>query len=394
MPGTGGSSLASNRKTQKEQDLEKQLAESQRQAAAAKADRDAEPARPDFLSYFDPSGQLKQQFQLQAPGAVSFGGAGGDYSIDAAKIMQPDAVRAGAIQADQIKAPGAIKGQGVSYDPYKAGTAMKALTGRATDTGESPWLKMALGKQGIEEQAAMDNATEQAGSGAAFARSSLASRGGLSTGAGERVARDAARNLNASRSQAAREGALDRAELRTTDENNKLGLLSNAAGLENSMGLQNAGNALQAGMFGSNQNFQGQQFNANMALDTSKANAANNLTASTVNTANALDASKFNAGMDFNTQSANNDAAMKAAMFGATNRLDADKFNATGAFNADQFNTQTGIGVNQFNAGMNAAGTGLLNANNLDVYKTQMGVRGAEKSANAIENSGKRGIGK
>jgi hypothetical protein len=129
----------------------------------------------------------------------------------------------------------------VGAEQAKYGQAGKSLISRATDTGESPWLKMQMEKQGLEQTNAMGNAAVQAQSQAAQARSNLAMRGGLSGGARERLASGAAQNAMMGQQQVANQGMQDRLGARISDEQIKTNLLGTAAGMENNMSQFNTG---------------------------------------------------------------------------------------------------------------------------------------------------------
>jgi len=109
--------------------------------------------------------------------------------------------------------PEFILGQG----PKKVG--MTELEDKFKMKDGSAWLGLQNERQKIEQQAAMDNAAKQSASGQASAYNQLAMRGGLSSGARERVASDAMGDLNKNKQNTARQGELARLGLGTEAEN-------------------------------------------------------------------------------------------------------------------------------------------------------------------------------
>ncbi len=103
---------------------------------------------------------------------------------------------------------------------------------RALETGPSKWEQLALGKQGVEEAGALDEAT-RAGKGAeAGALSNLAMFGGVSGGERERIGYGSARDIAESRQRVGQEGRGARAGIGLAAEEQKLGLLKGLPGQE------------------------------------------------------------------------------------------------------------------------------------------------------------------
>lgn len=100
--------------------------------------------------------------------------------------------------------------------PSKVG--ITDLDSRLKMADGSAWLALQNKRQKIEEQQAMDNASRQAGTGMAMAQNQLAMRGGLSSGARERVAASSASGYNLARQGVARQGELARLGLGTEAE--------------------------------------------------------------------------------------------------------------------------------------------------------------------------------
>lgn len=98
--------------------------------------------------------------------------------------------------------------------------------------GQSPWASMALQKQGLEESSALERAKQEAASSAAQAQSNLAMRGGLSSGARERLAGAGAQNMLAMSQDIGRQGGLNRLGIGMQDEQNRIARLSQLPGME------------------------------------------------------------------------------------------------------------------------------------------------------------------
>lgn len=109
---------------------------------------------------------------------------------------------------------------------------LEEIRKRALATGPSAWADIAGKQQALEEA----NLRDKAASGEAGARSealsSLASKGGLSTGSRERLATSGARNYANSLQEIARGGAQSRLGISAQDESNKLNLLQQLPGME------------------------------------------------------------------------------------------------------------------------------------------------------------------
>lgn len=98
--------------------------------------------------------------------------------------------------------------------------------------GESAWEKMALQKQGLQEAQARTDAGTNAAAAAAQARSTLASRRGLSSGAGERLAASSLKDAILSRQNVGAQGAQARADIGLQAEQMRRSDLNNLTGQE------------------------------------------------------------------------------------------------------------------------------------------------------------------
>lgn len=110
--------------------------------------------------------------------------------------------------------------------------ALQALRKRGLSQGPSEWANLMTQKQGLEENQALQNAVEQSRSGLSSAYSDLASRGGLSSGARERLAMAGSKDLNAGRQGVRLEGQKQRLGIGTEDEQKRLEILSALPGME------------------------------------------------------------------------------------------------------------------------------------------------------------------
>lgn len=154
-----------------------------------------DPAKgPAFTSLADGSGNLLDKYKLQAKPDIGF-----QSSLD--QLSQ----KLGGIN---------LNTQG-----------LEEIRKRALATGPSDWANLQTQIQGINENQQMDNAATSNNSGTAKAYSDLATHGGLSSAARERVATKGARDLATGKMGVARQGSLDRLGIASTDETNKLDLL-------------------------------------------------------------------------------------------------------------------------------------------------------------------------
>jgi hypothetical protein len=98
---------------------------------------------------------------------------------------------------------------------------LNAYQSRALSQGPSPWANLALQKQGINQQQLQEQGAQGFAGQLAQARSNLASKGGLRSGAAENLARDAARGQEMNSAAIARQGASDQLGILTQDQQMK-----------------------------------------------------------------------------------------------------------------------------------------------------------------------------
>lgn len=197
---------------------------------------------PEYQSALGPEGKLQDIYSVGAPRDVTFSGTPNPYDLT-----------------------------DTSQQNLFANTqALDFMKNRAMSAEDSPWLKLQLQKQGLEQTTAMDNAARQSVTGTEQAQSNLAMRGGLSSGARERLARGGQEDLLSSRQNIGAAGDLNRLGLRTADEQIKMNLLSQIPGMDIGFANQKANLYAQNT---ANQMAQ-QQFNAsgNLSADTGNAN--------------------------------------------------------------------------------------------------------------------------
>lgn len=176
---------------------------------------------------------------------------------------------------DQYKvAPGSVTAGQLDTQKFNLDQdVMNAMKGRALSTGESPWMKMQMEKQGLMKQDSLDEAMRQNAGAQAAAQSQLAMRGGLGGGARERIATSGMSDLNATRQGIARQGLHNATNLGIADDQQKVEMMKFLPQME-----------LQQKAFGADL----EKFNIGNKLDSDKFNVSAN-----------FDADKFNMGNTF-----------------------------------------------------------------------------------------------
>lgn len=121
---------------------------------------------------------------------------------------------------------GLISGHGLNLNPQVDQSGLAAFKDRALAApGTSAWEQMALNKQGLEQNQAMQGAQQQGANAAAQARSGLAMRGGLSSGAAERSGRNSMRDILAAQQNVGAQGLQSRADIGQEAERQRLAAL-------------------------------------------------------------------------------------------------------------------------------------------------------------------------
>jgi hypothetical protein len=125
-------------------------------------------------------------------------------------------------------------------DPY-AGEALQALKTQAFAEGDSPWAKMQLQKQEMEQSKSMNDAAAAQAQGIAQAQSGLMRQGGLSSGARTSLAKQGARDLMMARQGVAGQGAAQRLDIQEQDLGRKQDLLGKFGAAETQANQANIG---------------------------------------------------------------------------------------------------------------------------------------------------------
>ena len=109
---------------------------------------------------------------------------------------------------------------------------LEALRARALGTGDSPWAKLVLEGQALDETTQRENAARQTGSAYGGAAASAAASGGLSRGAAARLAAARARGTGEAQQGVARAGSANRLGVRLQDQSSRDAMLSALPGQE------------------------------------------------------------------------------------------------------------------------------------------------------------------
>lgn len=128
-------------------------------------------------------------------------------------------------------------------DPY-AGEALQKLKEQAFAEGDSPWAKLQLESQGLEESRARDQAARSQAQGLAQAQANLMRQGGLSSGARERMAQTGARDLMFAQQGVAGQGMADRLGIQQQDLGRKTDLLKRFGDAESAARESNIGRTI------------------------------------------------------------------------------------------------------------------------------------------------------
>lgn len=164
--------------------------------------------------------QKKKAEQMKAQGLNP---DGSPISPEFQSIANPDGTLKSSYELSPWQQVNADTG---ALDMYK----QSALRGAGVD---SPYAKLALERQQLEQAASADQAGAGASNTMLQAASRLAQSGGLGGGARERLARQGAQSGFIQRQGVERQGALDRLGIRSQDEQNRM------AGLQSLQGMQN-----------------------------------------------------------------------------------------------------------------------------------------------------------
>lgn len=162
-----------------------------------------------------------------------------------------------------------------TIDPYKS-AALKKLQEQGLAEGESPWAKLQMQKQQMEQQGAEGRLGRQAMRGQSEAMGQLARTGGLRGGAAALLARQGQRDLLGQRQELARAGMGQRLGIQEQDIGRKEGILGRLGELDVNAMQANIGRA--EGDIGRKAGFDMERYKEQMgawgAEQTAKATAA------------------------------------------------------------------------------------------------------------------------
>jgi hypothetical protein len=137
---------------------------------------------------------------------------------------------------------GLLQQSGLNAQVGATGPGYQAFQDRALAApGTSAWEQMALGKQQLEQQQAAQQAMQSGQARAAEARGGIARRGGLTSGAQERVAKSSMRDILGAKQTVAQGGQQARADIGLNAENQRLAALSQLPGMESQRQNQQIG---------------------------------------------------------------------------------------------------------------------------------------------------------
>lgn len=111
--------------------------------------------------------------------------------------------------------------------------AADAFTQQAMRTGPSAWANLATSKADQESKMAQSQAAAQGTAQTAQAQASLASSGGLDSGARERLARSGAKNTMDEQQKISGQNIQNKMQIGMNDEQNRISQLGQATGIEN-----------------------------------------------------------------------------------------------------------------------------------------------------------------
>lgn len=166
-------------------------------AAGGGVDKNGKPIRPDYISATDAKGNLQKPYSVTD------------------KLQKIGDVKSIVPELDKRLA-------GVNQDT----SGIDALKAEGLRTGPSAWLNNEMARNQAEEQYQLGDIGSAGAKAAADARSQLASRGGLSSGASERMASSSGKDIMAQQQNLRRNADLGRMSLSSQDELNRMQAIS------------------------------------------------------------------------------------------------------------------------------------------------------------------------
>lgn len=133
---------------------------------------------------------------------------------------------------ESLRGPtGELQGQ-YKYDPAKSAAFAKLQEQAMAAPGESPWAKMQMQKQAMEQQDAVAQAAKQGATAQQQAMSALMRQGGLGSGARTSLAKSSARDAMLAQQNVARQGISQRLGIGESDINRQQDLLGRVSSTE------------------------------------------------------------------------------------------------------------------------------------------------------------------
>lgn len=160
------------------------------------------PGAPQFLSNLNPDGSLKSDYTLNAQPALQFQG-----------YMDDENSRLNGL-------------------PTLNNQPLKNLEDFAGGHGDSPWAQAQLSALQQSQGQAMGAAKANTQSSNTAAQDAMASRGGLNTGAMQNLARNSSNQGMLAGNNVVGQGLAQQGQIRSQDEQNRLGVASNLPGQE------------------------------------------------------------------------------------------------------------------------------------------------------------------
>lgn len=169
------------------------------------------------------------------PGAIfggaatpNIGGGGGQSRFYVDPGQRPEYAK-----YQSIRGPDELLKEQLQLKTGALGPGYQAFQQRAlAQPGTSAWEQMAMNRQALEQQKAAQSAIESGQARAAEARGTLARRGGVSTGARERLAKGSMKDILMAQQGVGQAGQMARADIGLQGEQQRLEALGRLPGME------------------------------------------------------------------------------------------------------------------------------------------------------------------
>lgn len=113
-----------------------------------------------------------------------------------------------------------------------SGEVYKDLKGSAMNKSMNPWATLAIARQKKSMADTLEKGTKRVAGQTAGEEASLAMRGGMSSGARERIAEEGGKNFMDMSQELGKQGTLNEMQIGISDAENKMKLKGQAAGME------------------------------------------------------------------------------------------------------------------------------------------------------------------